>query len=71
MGYCPRCGENSSLSAGTNERERTPAVLRIPAASRIVHLSGLGDETEGVITYGGTRFRVTRAGADWLLRPLE
>lgn len=71
MGYCPRCGENSALNDGTSERESTPAVLRIPAASRIVHLPHLGDEPEPVVSYGGTRFRVTRVGDDLLLRALE
>ena len=70
MGYCPRCGENSSLgSAASADDGRARLPLRIPAESRIVQLSDIGDE--GDIEYGGTRFRVRREGDSFLLRPLE
>lgn len=69
MGYCPRCGENSTLSTtpvSTNAR-RQP--LRIDSNSIIVSLPLVADGD--AICYGGMRFRVELSGADLLLWAIE
>lgn len=58
MGYCPRCGENSPYGESEQDANWRVGELRIPAASRIVHIP---DAAEGsVVSYGGSRFRVHR-----------
>ena len=68
MGYCPRCGENSPLvptSEAAGRQVRTTRVT-VPLASPIVQLPG--DLADGsVITYGGTRFQLQRAGDRYVL----
>jgi hypothetical protein len=65
MGYCPRCGENSSLGTGPNVVAERRQPVRLPAKSAIVHLPPAADgET---ITYGGTRFKVSHDGDELIL----
>lgn len=69
MGYCPRCGENSTLGstpAALNERRRP---LRVSSTSTIVSLPRVADGD--AIYYGGMRFRVEQSGDDLLLWAIE
>jgi hypothetical protein len=69
MGYCPRCGENSTLGSPTNLLGERRQPLRIAANSNIVSLPPMSDGD--AIYYGGMRFRIERAGEDVLLWAIE
>jgi len=69
LGYCPRCGENSTLGstpATVNERQQP---LRVSSNSTIVSLPQVNDGD--AIYYGGMRFRIERSGDDLLLWAIE
>jgi hypothetical protein len=66
VGYCPRCGENSSFGSGPNNVVERRQPLRVPAKSNIVSLPE-GD----TIRYAGMRFQVTHDGNDRLLWAIE
>ncbi|HVB65181.1 MAG TPA: hypothetical protein VNE17_10645 [Nitrolancea sp.] len=69
MGYCPRCGENSTLSTTPNFVGERRQPLRIAAKSNIISLPPMSDGD--AIYYGGMRFRVECAGEDILLWAIE
>ena len=69
MGYCPRCGENSTLGSAPNLAGERRQPLRIDANSNIVSLPPLADGD--AIQYGGMRFRVERTDDDILLWAIE
>lgn len=69
MGYCPRCGENSSLGSGPNIVAERRQPLRLPFDSKIVRLP---DTTSGAtVRYGGMRFKVERDSDCLLLWAIE
>ncbi len=65
MGYCPRCGENSSLGSGPNIVAERRQALHVPAASNIIDLPSTADGD--TIRYAGVRFKVKREADQILL----
>lgn len=62
MGYCPRCGENSPYKPDQEHvRNDRPSRLRIPADSHVVAIPAHVPDG-GTFVYGGSRFRLRRAG---------
>lgn len=69
MGYCPRCGENSTLTTTPTSTNTRRQPLRVSASSTIVSLPKVADGD--AIYYGGMRFRVERSGEELLLWAIE
>ena len=69
MGYCPRCGENSTLSTSPVSTNARRLPLRVSSNSTIVSLPQVADGD--AVYYGGMRFRVERSGDDLLLWAIE
>jgi hypothetical protein len=69
MGYCPRCGENSTLSSTPLNATTKRQPLRVNSNSTIVKLPQAADGS--AIYYGGMRFRVEQSGDDLLLWAIE
>ncbi|HEX7101280.1 MAG TPA: hypothetical protein VF201_01425 [Nitrolancea sp.] len=69
MGYCPRCGENSTLSTTPTSTNARRQPLRVSSTSTIVSLPRAADGD--AIYYGGMRFRVEESGDDLLLWAIE
>jgi len=67
VGYCPRCGENSSLGSGPNIVSERRQPLRISASSNIVRL----DVAAHTVRYGGMRFTLEHDGDQLLLWAIE
>lgn len=67
MGYCPRCGENSTFGdGGRPEPTPHPPPIRIAIRSKIVSLPDSVADGD-VIAYGGVRFTVHREGGHYVL----
>jgi hypothetical protein len=69
MGYCPRCGENSTLGSAPSLVGKRRQPLLIDVNSNIVSLPPTADGE--AIYYGGMRFRVEHSGDKLLLWAIE